>query len=358
MSEIQNEEGTTETNYATIEQFTAGEAELSALSPEDQDRLLNGEDEPQDGETAEFIETSPDLEVSETAKPETIEENSTSEQPKAEDTKGDEPEDPLADLKRKHYEKSNELNTFVQNQRNHESRLKNDPVYRAEWLKSLGVAQENAALAKTEDVYSEEHLRKIDTLEAKIAELTQSLTARDQETQRNQQLDNTFREIELIQAETPMLKTQKNVRELNDLFAKAHGANNGNVTAATMADYGVSADDFERLQVILEINQKKSNEGYPTLRSAFRDSLHFDNLQQRAVSAVAAKSQEALAGKLQEVGNQPTTVDTTSGVAGEQGRWTDESLREYFLSNPDPSTFSTKEQRDIYDSAMRAAGIS
>jgi len=332
MIEIQTEEGTQEN--PTIEQFYAGTVEFSALSEADQETALQKEG-------GEQVEETP----AEEQKAEVVE-------------KPEEPQDELSILKKRHYEKSNELNTFVQVQRNHEKRLKEDPIYRKEWLTQIGIQEKELQKAEDSDavdVYDENYLRQIESLKREVSELRQSRVSEMEQAKQQQQFDGIFREIEGLQAEVPALKTSMNVRELNELFKQAHM--NGNATAEAMAQMGVSREDFDKLSVILSVHGKR--ESYPSLRAAFRDSEHFDNLQRSTVSAVTQASQQALANKMQEVGNRPHVVDSTSGVVGvQQGGWTEERLRSYFKSNPDISKFGGNQALiDEYRSAMKAAGI-
>ena len=295
---------------------------------------------------------------------------------------------PKEDLGNKYKQKADEANHLQNVLKNkeraeaeHLSRLKTDPIYRQKWMEqelglSAATQQPSFKPSNPEEYLTDEHLGKVDLLRQEIEELKQREAVKAQadvahfkRLQEEEKFSNEMRQIDALQAEIPHLKTVKPFRELNSEFIawkQSLGADNVNKYLSDPAfkkqcdAQGYTAPaDLDKVIKILTVHHKYSSEGYPSLRSAFRDSRYFDEMNSSRHENTAAKqSADAVRKKLEQIQQEPTIMnhmaaqDPMNQTGMGPGGMTEDQMYQFELSVKKQGRPMTQEQKAIHTSIM------
>jgi hypothetical protein len=263
----------------------------------------------------------------------------------------------------------------------HKEKLKTDPIYRQKWMEQelgLSVAPQQPSYKPStpEEYLTDEHLGKVDLLRQEIEELklreakkAEAEIAHFKRLQEEEKFSNEMRQIETLQAEIPSLKTSKPFRELNSEFIawkQSLGADNVNKYLADPAfkkqcdAQGYTAPaELDKVIKILTVHHKYSSEGYPSLRSAFRDSRYFDEtISTRHQPSAAQQSSDAVRKKLEQIQQEPKIMnhmaaqDPMNQTGMGPGGMTEDQMYQFELSIKKQARPMTAEQKAIHQSIM------
>jgi hypothetical protein len=311
--EIQN----TLTDEQVVAEYRAGSRSESDLSLEQMKLAMDSYSESAEAQVEEVqvVEETQTEEVSQEASQEVVEERNR-------------------DIERR--DELNAANKLKQLEANIE-RMKTDEDYRK---RALGIKEE-MQVDPNKDYLADEHLAKIDMMERKLEQMEATEAdrqAKDAERQANNQkndaVDNVFKEINRLSDKFPSIKTSIDFRTYDSKYT----AWRAKVGADKVAEYiknpearkdieapGLSIEDLQKGAKIYDAYdhyQEQANslkEGYsPSFEDAFKRTTHYEEALRNKFNVAGANNDDALNQRFKEIAAQPTTLNTTT-VAEQQG---------------------------------------
>lgn len=329
----------------------AGELDIEKLSAEEQELILSGT--PVEEEETEPVEEETDETETEeegSGDPEESDEEEGSEEEPETDEQGTEEEKPqrpkrkntLANLKKDLRERSNELNTYKQ---------KFEALQRKIEAGELAPKKREIDKAKLwDDDTMSERMRKLEEMEAKF----QAIEQREQELATQQAMDKVFREIEDFQGKFAHLKTDTDIREINNVYVEL--AKDGkNPSDKDLLEAGIKTRDVQKYLKLLEIDQHKRTNGLRSFKAAYYDSGVADEFV-----APTDPAEEVKRNKTQEsykkAESRPKVLkggyQSNGGVEG----WDEAKMSQWLQKHPDVTAFSAKE-KEIFNTIYSRLGL-
>lgn len=358
-TDIQNPEKKTEEQKGLtndeLKQVIAGKIPLDNLPVEKQNEfhqrfVLAEEELPEDVRPPEESGT----DDSQGTKAENQEEPEQKEPGKQPEKAPEEKKSPDPDLKRKYYEKSNELNTTKQRLESVTKRLKD--------LENLRIKAPDGK--KDDDLYSEENLK---AQREEVAELRRVLTSLTQgevshiksERERLQQQaakleeQNLYLDIQSFQGESPELKTEKPFHVLNAAYAKFQNDVGGpeareryfsdqefrKQKEAEGITLPMDEKTWEKYKTLVELHHFRKSEGYPNYSSAYYIWKKNRGIEDDQIKQAALKASQAASAQIVENKTETKTLSPNDGTSGEGGTgMTEQQMIAWLEAHPFPKT--------------------
>lgn len=277
-------------------------------------------------------------------------------------------EDEEAWFKRKNYELSNELNTERQRRQAHEQRLKNDPLYREQYLKELGVdlgvsnqkSEEKPSQDLDDvDVYDEgvlkQTLKELNELKAWKLQKEKEDQSRQYEQRMTAEQRKVQEKVSMIEnvVSNSQLKTDMPFSKLNQLVES------GARTPEQLKGYGVSDSDIQKLSKIYSAANSEEFKRTNDFEYALTKSLGSYQFS----DPVRETQEKMLRQKQEEIKSQTETMSAPRGAQGfgeqsRDGMSVDLALQiVQKLENRDLSSLRKDERSDL-ENAWQVLGIS
>lgn len=345
-----------EENRNWIEDIKEGRVQLEDAPSEIIDQIANGEVSIE-SESSDHLGEQEVSEVDSQEQSE-VQENITPEE-------SQESNDDEAWYKRKNYELSNELNTERQRRQAHEQRLKNDALYREQYLKELGVdltpsnrnSEESEQSLDDIDVYDEsvlkQTLKELNELKAWKLQKEKEDQSRQYEQKQSARQQESRQKISMIESavSNSSLRTSVPFSQLNDLVEA------GAKTPEQLKSYGVSDEDIQKLS---KIYQAANSQDFLRTND-FQYALH--KTLGSFEDPVKQVQDKMLQQKKEQIKSQTETMSTPRGAQGfgeqsRDGMSVDLALQiVQKLENRDLSSLRKDERSDL-ENAWQVLGIS
>lgn len=278
------------------------------------------------------------------------------------------------DLKRKYYEKSNELNTAKQRLEAANKKL--------EQLETLKL-QKPGEYKNTEDVYSEEALKemreKVIGLEKAISSFTESEASfikneKEKLTEQTKTLEeqNLFLSIQTFQGEAPELKTEKPFQVLNASYAKFQDDVGGpearekffsdpefrKAKEAQGIVFPMDDGTWEKYKTLVEVHHFRNEKQYPDYDSAYYGWRKEKGVTIDKIKEAALRSSQETAKKIVENKLETKTLSPDDGTSsGGSGELSEPQMLAWLEAHPFPKTAEEKKmQASIMDYVNKAGG--
>jgi hypothetical protein len=272
-------------------------------------------------------------------------------------------------LGEKYKEKSDELNRTKQlldNQKQHEERLKNDPVYASRYFKDLGINVQNDIEdinLDDVDIHDETYLKevaiskkKIENLEKTIDSLVNNAELSQKQIVAKNKKNEAINQLEQLQRDVPELKLKKDFVKTHEAYKNWYDTVGEKNADRYMTDKGfrqsvdkkgykcpIDKQDYERITDIYQIFDKYQKEGYNSVKDAYRCSDQFDKILIKRKSATLQDGEALINDKLNELEGQTEILDDTTTLSDfESGKAVNESEQTRILE-ADPRTLNERD---------------
>lgn len=325
----------------------AGTLDVTSLSADEQNLIMNGggdtepevETEPKDEDETKQGDVDTDNDSDEDESTSTGIEDGTEEEKTQRPKKKN---NSLSDLKRELRERSNELNTYKQRYE-----ALNRKIEKGEYTPKKAEI-DRASLWDDDTMVA--RMQKLEEMEAKFKTLEQ----REQQLAQQQAMDKVFREIEEFQGKFSHLKTDTDIREINNIYIEL--ASNGTTPSdEDLLEAGIKKKDVQKYLKLLEVDQHKRANGLRTFKAAYYDSGIADEYsvsEDPAESTARSKTQESFT----KAEGQPKVLKGGYSSQGGADTWDEARMAQWLEKHPDATAYTAKD-KEIFNTIFKRLGL-
>ena len=258
--------------------------------------------------------------------------------------------EPESALKRKLYDKSNELNTVSQKLQSAKKRMDQLEALKIEPRKKVKKEED-------EDLYSEEHQKKeqdrLDKIESKLNTFAENESKALKDQSQNLQNEQLMLKIGNFQLEEIELQTSKPFTVLNAVYTKFQNDIGGPEARQKFLEdpefrkqkealgivFPISDEDFKKYSTIVQVHKFAQERSYPDYESAYYIWRKENGQLRDVVSNAALAGSQAATQKIMENKSETKTLSPDDGTMGDgNSGMSEEQAMAWLKTHPQPKT--------------------